>query len=149
VLERASSNVADTLRQVVSELRTGHPDRVFHLEIDTEEELSADHVRLGQVFSNLIGNAVMHGDPDQAIGITLRLDDGNLIFRTTNMGDTIPPDAMKRLFQPFSRGEVRSSLQGLGLGLYISSQIAAAHGGNLGASSADRETVFTFQMPVN
>jgi sigma-B regulation protein RsbU (phosphoserine phosphatase) len=63
-----------------------------------------------------------------------------------NVGEPIPPQTMVRLFQPFYRGEVRSSLQGLGLGLYIASQIAQAHGGALSVTSDASQTVFTFVM---
>ena len=59
------------------------------------------------------------------------------------------PDAMQRLFQPFYRATVRRSLQGLGLGLYIASEIARAHGGTLGADSSPDETRFTFRMPIS
>ncbi len=147
-LDRSRKNVANTLRQVVSELRTSHPELELVPEIHTEAEVSADHSRLGQVFSNLIGNAIMHGDPEEAIRVTLRLEGDDLVFQSINQGDPITPDAMDKLFQPFSRGEMRSSLQGLGLGLYICSQIAAAHEGDLTANSVDRETVFTFRMPL-
>jgi signal transduction histidine kinase len=147
-LEKSRKNVADTLRQVVSELRTSHPECDLVPEIETEAEVFADHSRLGQVFSNLIGNAIMHGDPNHAIRLVLLVEDDELVFQSINQGVQIPEDAMERLFQPFSRGEVRSSLQGLGLGLYISSQIAAAHDGSLTARSKDRETAFTFRMPM-
>lgn len=60
---------------------------------------------------------------------------------------------MGHLFQPFSRGEVKPGKQGLGLGLYISSEIAVAHGGKLTVTSSSEETVFTLIMasdrPVN
>ena len=55
---------------------------------------------------------------------------------------------MERLFQPFYRGEIRASLQGLGLGLFIASEIAKAHGGTLEVDSSAEETRFTFQMPI-
>jgi sigma-B regulation protein RsbU (phosphoserine phosphatase) len=55
---------------------------------------------------------------------------------------------MERLFQPFYRGQVRPSLQGLGLGLYIASEIAKAHGGALSVASSTNETRFTFKMPI-
>jgi len=147
-LDRSSKNIADTLRQVVSEFRASHPDRVILAEIRIQEKVEADHGRLAQIFSNLIGNALMHGDPGQAIGVTLDREEGVLVFQSINKGDPIPRDAMEKLFLPFSRGEMRSSLQGLGLGLYICSQIATAHGGSLKASSADGETTFTFRMPL-
>jgi sigma-B regulation protein RsbU (phosphoserine phosphatase) len=55
---------------------------------------------------------------------------------------------MDRLFQPFTREDVRPSKQGLGLGLYISAEIARAHGGSLTVSSDDAETRFTFVIPA-
>ena len=148
-LSRSCNNIAQTLQQVISELQTSHPESVLSLDIQTDAAVNADHGRLGQMFSNLIGNAIMHGDAGEPIRLTLRMENGSLIFQSANLGDPIPPDAMKRLFHPFSRGELRSSLQGLGLGLYISSKIAAAHDGSLAATSVDRETVFTFRMPIH
>jgi sigma-B regulation protein RsbU (phosphoserine phosphatase) len=56
---------------------------------------------------------------------------------------------MQRLFQPFSRGDVRPSQQGLGLGLYIASEIALAHGGKIEVASSAKETRFTFTMPLD
>ena len=56
---------------------------------------------------------------------------------------------MHKLFEPFFRGDVRDSRQGLGLGLYIASQIAQAHGGRLAVSSNSAETRFTFTMPLH
>jgi sigma-B regulation protein RsbU (phosphoserine phosphatase) len=55
---------------------------------------------------------------------------------------------MERLFEPFFRGEVRASRQGLGLGLHIASQIARAHDGVLSVDSTSEETRFTFEMPL-
>ncbi len=147
-LTRTPANIAVTLNQVISEFETSHPDRTILKDMPAEIDVFGDHARLGQVFSNLIGNALMHGDPAQPISIALRKDSETLVFQTTNMGETIPPVAMGKLFQPFSRGDVRSSLQGLGLGLYICAQVAAAHGASLDVTSEDGETTFTFTMPL-
>jgi sigma-B regulation protein RsbU (phosphoserine phosphatase) len=73
---------------------------------------------------------------------------GFLELSVSNAGDPIPPAAMERLFQPFTRGAVRPSQQGLGLGLFIASQVAKAHGGTLYATSSPDETRFTFRMPL-
>jgi phosphoserine phosphatase RsbU/P len=73
---------------------------------------------------------------------------GQLEIWVANGGKAIPPEAMERLFQPFFRGEVRPNQQGLGLGLHIASEIATAHGGTLTVDSSDKETRFTFRMPV-
>jgi phosphoserine phosphatase RsbU/P len=53
-----------------------------------------------------------------------------------------------KLFQPFFRGEVRTSQQGLGLGLYIASEIARAHDGNLTVATAGGETSFILRVPA-
>jgi signal transduction histidine kinase len=66
----------------------------------------------------------------------------------TNEGKPIPDAVKEKLFQPFSRGEVVPNQQGLGLGLYIASEIAHSHGGTLDVESNEQETVFTFKIPV-
>jgi signal transduction histidine kinase len=53
------------------------------------------------------------------------------------------------LFKPFSRGEEWSHQQGLGLGLYISSEIARAHGGTIEVESSAEQTCFSFTMPLD
>jgi hypothetical protein len=65
-----------------------------------------------------------------------------------NSGDPIPPAAVEKLFQPFYRAKKSDSLQGLGLGLFIASEIARTHGGTLEVDSTSEETRFTFQMPT-
>ena len=55
---------------------------------------------------------------------------------------------MGKLFEPFFRGDIRSSRQGLGLGLHIASQIAQAHGGRIDVTSTPDETRFVFRMPL-
>ncbi len=73
--------------------------------------------------------------------------EGGLELSVTNGGAPIPPAALERLFMPFERGAVTPHQEGLGLGLYIASEIAKAHGGSLDASSVEGETTFTFRMP--
>ncbi|GEC54688.1 signal transduction histidine kinase [Bradyrhizobium japonicum] len=55
---------------------------------------------------------------------------------------------MQRLFEPFFRGEVRNSRNGLGLGLHIASQIAQAHGGRIDVTSTPEESQFVISMPL-
>jgi signal transduction histidine kinase len=148
-LEHSPGKISEILEQVVSELRSSHPDRDIRTDIRTVAEIEGDHVRLGQLFSNLLGNAIKHGHKETPVSVVLTVDGDMLDFRTINAGEPIAPDAMERLFAPFSRGEVEPNLQGLGLGLYISSQIAQAHNGTLTASSDSGETVFTFRMPIS
>ena len=78
----------------------------------------------------------------------MRARGGAFELSVANAGEPIAPDAMERLFQPFYRARQRRQ-QGLGLGLYIASEIARAHGGTLDVSSSAGETRFTFRMPVD
>jgi signal transduction histidine kinase len=64
-----------------------------------------------------------------------------------NSGAPIPASILGNLFQPFSRATARAGQEGLGLGLYIASEIAHAHGGSLSVDSSMEETRFTFRMP--
>jgi sigma-B regulation protein RsbU (phosphoserine phosphatase) len=99
--------------------------------------------------SNLLGNALTHGAPDEPIRIHAAIDGAELELWIANRGQPIAPATMERLFQPFFRGEVRPSQQGLGLGLHIASEIAKAHGGRIEVASTSAEIRFTFQMPLN
>lgn len=136
------------LEHVVTELRTAHPGREIDAVTAVDQPVHADPVRLGQLLSNLLGNALTHGAEDAPVTVRATTSADILEISVANRGDPIPPAAMQRLFQPFERGAVRPSLQGLGLGLYISAEIARAHGGTLDVTSTSDETRFTFRMPI-
>ena len=136
------------VEQVVAELRLGFPDRRIEVELDVTAPVKCDPSRIGQLVSNLLGNALTHGAPDMPVRIHADETDGVLTVWIANGGKELPASAIDRLFQPFFRGEVRDSQQGLGLGLYIASEIAKAHGGMLAATSTPKETRFTFRMPA-
>ncbi len=65
-----------------------------------------------------------------------------------NAGEPIPADTVGHPFKPFSRPAARQGQPGLGLGLYIASEIAGAHRGTLAVSSSREDTRFTFRMPL-
>jgi sigma-B regulation protein RsbU (phosphoserine phosphatase) len=148
-LERGTSEpVGAALYQVIEELRATHPERAVEVEFSLAEIVHCDRARIAQLFSNLLGNAMTHGAP--TIPIRVRATTGVDVFELSvaNGGEPISPAAMERLFEPFFRGSIRPSQQGLGLGLYIASEIARAHGGALEATSNSTETRFTFRMPL-
>ena len=136
------------LRHVVSELRSAHPSRAIRDEFALPGIVTCDATRVGQLLSNLLANALTHGDASGEVLVRAAGDAaGGLALSVTNGGATIPPAVLERLFQPFVRGDARPGQQGLGLGLYIASEIARAHGGTLAATSCDGVTCFTFAMP--
>ena len=136
------------LEHVVSELRVGVPGRAIEASFALPVPIRCDGSRIAQLVSNLLGNALTHGSSAEPVRVHAETDNGDLVVWVANGGTAISPETMDRLFQPFFRGEVRSSQQGLGLGLHISSEIAKAHGGAIAVTSSSEETRFTFRMPL-
>jgi len=138
------------LTQVVAELRATHPDRRIETHFALSEPVYCDRVRIGQLASNLLGNALTHGAVDQPVRLEATTRDGVLSLSVTNGGAPIPEAAMRQLFQPYFRERVPGNPDGvgLGLGLYIVSEIAKAHDGTMAVSSTEQETRFTFEMPL-
>jgi signal transduction histidine kinase len=101
-----------------------------------------------QLFSNLLGNALTHDSAASPVRVRAVTRDGEFELSVTNSGNPIPPAAMERLFRPFYPVGIERSL-GLGLGLYIASEISRAHGGRVSVASSPDETRFTFRMPIN
>jgi signal transduction histidine kinase len=149
VMRKGGEPLAEQLELVVAELSAAHPQRTIATAFDLRVPIDCDRGRIGQLLSNLVGNALMHGRADRPISVHGAVENGEFVVSVANAGDPIPPEAMERLFAPFARGEVRPHQQGLGLGLYIASEIARAHGGRIGVTSTPEETRFTFRMPLN
>jgi signal transduction histidine kinase len=144
----AKEPLQPVLEQIIAELRSGWPDRAIEAEFDIDTPINCDRDRIAQLCSNLVGNAVKHGSADAPVRVQAMVTDGAFKLSVANAGDPIPPFALSRLFQPFTRGTGSCNPQGLGLGLYIASEIARAHGGMLTVSSSPEETRFIFQMPL-
>ena len=142
------ARLGDALAQVVGELRSTRPDRVIESDIVLDKVVTCDSARIAQLFSNLLGNALTHGDAKAPVRVRARTEGGRFELWVANRGAPIPPDAAERLFQPFTRASDRSADKGLGLGLWIASEIARAHSGTLQLSSTLDETRFTFRMPL-
>jgi signal transduction histidine kinase len=142
----AKQPLTPVLEQVVAELQSAWPEVVIEASIEIEEPIDCDRSKMGQLFSNLLGNAVTYGDQEKPVRVSARTVNGMFELAVTNYGAPISDKAMGNLFKPYTRGD-RPSQQGLGLGLYIASQIAQAHGGTLKASSSPEQTRFVFEMP--
>ncbi|MGN6208988.1 GAF domain-containing sensor histidine kinase [Asticcacaulis sp.] len=145
---RQEIRLEPVLEQVISELRTSWPERVISVDYDLRSPVDCDGGRIAQLFSNLLGNALTYGAPDEPVRVIARSAAGRFELQVANGGRQIPADIMTRLFQPFVRGHGQSTQQGLGLGLYIASEIARAHGGELIATSTSEETRFVMQIPA-
>ena len=108
-----------------------------------------DPGRLAQVVSNLLGNAVKHGNRAEAIQIELDGQESASVRLVVSNAGGIPESSRGRLFEPFHGRETGSRPEsGLGLGLYIVQQIVAAHGGSVEACCNEPErTAFVVRLP--
>ncbi len=141
-------DIEGTLRQIVEELSQSHPGTTFETNIDTPEPVTCDAQRIGQLVSNLLGNALTHGADGKPVGLIATTTDDQLKIEVSNQGEPIPEGQLANLFKPYVRGDGRPSQQGLGLGLYIASEIAQAHHGRIDVDSNSDLTRFTFHMPL-
>jgi signal transduction histidine kinase len=149
VERRPNAALETMLRQVVAELQTSSPDHTVEAQIAIMAPVNCDPRRIGQMVSNLLGNAITYGATDKPIRIHAATSNNELELFVSNVGEPIAAATMEKIFEPFTRGAVRHSMQGLGLGLYIAHEIATAHGGKLSVASDLLETRFTFRMPLS
>jgi two-component system CheB/CheR fusion protein len=144
----SSANLAAISRDVVDEIAFA-TERKISVECDGDATGMWDPHRLTQALSNLVANAVKHGEPGKPIEVRVRADAGAASVEVHNAG-SIPADIMATLFQPFAvRGERKHHREGLGLGLFIARSIARAHRGDLDVeSSPERGTTFRLVLPA-
>ena len=135
-----------SFEQVIAELRGAHPHSTIVAEFDMQGGVMADAGRLGQLLSNLLKNALVHGDAAQPVLVSVRQADGQLDVKVSNQGEPIAPELAVQLFKPFFRGNPGSREKGLGLGLFIVAEIAKSHGGEIAVVSDDAATTFSFTM---
>lgn len=134
--------------------------RAFHLSADIlfEKKVSApgefDGARMEQVFSNIISNAVKHGDNRYPIEVGLEVVDYCAVFSVHNQGEPIPNDVLPFIFNPMGRFSQHAAIDhgptgGLGLGLFIASEIVASHSGAIEVvSSREHGTTFIVRVPI-
>ncbi|MDI5979901.1 sensor histidine kinase [Amycolatopsis magusensis] len=107
----------------------------------------ADPRRLFTIMSNLLENALRHGEPPVDIDITSTSD--RVLIRCQDSGPGIPEEAMDVLFDRFARADGRRGpAGGNGLGLAIAQANAQLHGGRIEAANTDRGACFTVELPV-
>jgi signal transduction histidine kinase len=108
---------------------------------------SFDGKRVQQLLGNLIINAITHGRADAPVRVTVDCRESAILIEVSNQGPPIPRTTLEQILEPLKRGAGARDSAGLGLGLYIVSQIAKAHGGDVQARSDDDETVFSVRLP--
>ncbi|VVO75149.1 sensor histidine kinase [Pseudomonas fluorescens] len=154
-VKKSLIDLSPVCERVIEEIRAFHPQA--NVRFDAKEAVMGafDGARMEQVFSNIISNAVTHGDNNFPVTVELNVREDCAVFKVHNGGEPIPEDVLPFIFNPMGRFSQRSVVDhgpvaGLGLGLFIASEIVASHAGSIEVSSdLDGGTVFRVKLPVN
>jgi signal transduction histidine kinase len=148
----SSMDLGEACRAAIEEISAFHPSGAITFEATGALTGKWDPTRIGQMLSNLLGNAVQHGAPDRPVAVKAIGSENEAVVTVHNEGPPIPDELQKRIFEPLARGSqgdgaVKSD-KNLGLGLYIACQIAKAHRGSLKLATSNREgTIFAARLP--
>ena len=147
-LRRQDTDFSQIVQRVIQEAQVSSPEGRFETRVEGDLAGYWDADRLAQVTSNLLGNALEHGDKKDPIEITLNgVRSDRVTLSVTNTG-VIPPEVLPHLFDPFRGGQRHlGRSDGLGLGLYIVQQIVVAHRGRVEVKTDERRTTFLVEVP--
>lgn len=139
------ARVGEICARAVSEIRDAHAGSNVELVVEGDDRARLDPERIAQVVSNLVTNALQHGDPGGPVRVRVSGEGGEVALEVENAGPPIAPDLAEHLFEPFRRG--RSDGDGLGLGLFVVHEVARGHGGTVSFRSAEGRTAFLVRLP--
>jgi signal transduction histidine kinase len=138
----------------LEDIRAGNPAQQFVQRVSGDLNLQADAARMQQALSNLLSNAVQHGNRTSPVTLTADGEVDAVVLKVCNSGDPIPSDALQAIFEPLVRAPNATSAAhersktSLGLGLFIVREIVLAHGGTITVESSIADgTVFTIRLP--
>ena len=145
-LSRAPLDLVEVLGQVVPEVERAQGGRHVDVRVEGDGSGEWDRDRLAQVLSNLVSNACQHSPEDSTVMVRVNgAGAREVVIEVHNEGAPIPAELIPSLFDAFSR---TTESRGLGLGLYITHEIVAAHGGRVTVSSSESDgTRFIVSLP--
>ena len=148
-LNREPMDLEQLCREAILEAKAAHDHADLNFECTGELTGEWDKDRLAQVLSNLLGNAIQHGDGKVA-SLVARGQSGEVVVAVHNAGMPIPHEELGSIFEPLFRGPPEGAIgrNNIGLGLFIARAIVMGHGGQIDvASSVDLGTTFTVRLP--
>ncbi|HVL26327.1 MAG TPA: PAS domain S-box protein [Thermomicrobiales bacterium] len=149
-LQRSYSDANDLVREAAE--RTRAQTEQHHVHVDPSPRPVTgwwDPDRIGQVLDNLLGNAIKYSPNGGTIVVSVSAGDGMARLSVADEGAGIPEDIQGRLFERFYRADEAGLASGLGLGLYITQLLVAAHGGRIELRSAPGAgSTFTVVLPL-
>jgi signal transduction histidine kinase len=148
---RQWADVRSICDEVVRALQVTYPARTLDLERGDDFGASVDPMRIRQLLTNLLNNAITYGAPDRPVRVAVQRVTGGFVIAVTNEGKPIPERIIPMLFEPFQRGPGTDGARQrghMGLGLFIVQQIVRAHGGKISVESTPGRTCFTVFVPI-
>jgi signal transduction histidine kinase len=143
-------DIGRVARQVVDEIQVLHPNRTVSLDTNGDLRGEWDETRMGQLFSNLVGNAVQYGKDGSPINVMVQGSVHEISISVRNECEPIPTTQLTTIFNSFTRGDRQSDADtgsNLGLGLFITKEIVTAHGGSIDIASNAEGTTFIVRIP--
>jgi len=149
-LNRRMVSLGVLLEQLAGELQPAMQKQHLHCSVKVSGDLKicCDPEKLSRVFDNLLRNAILYSREDTEIQVDAQASRGCIRVSIANYGDSIPPDRLEHVFDPFYRIDPGRRTEGSGLGLAIARQIIEKHGGTIEAESGSQMTCFTVQLPL-
>lgn len=151
-IKKEPVNIATFISDALKEIRPSILDKNIEVEYEAKPNLPAvfaDTDLLKELVLNILGNAVKYNRPEGKIKINIFLEKDLIKIEVFNTGPMISKEDIKKLFTPYFRGEARKTIEGTGLGLYITRKIAERMGGEVGIKSSDTSgTTFFVSLPV-
>jgi two-component system, OmpR family, phosphate regulon sensor histidine kinase PhoR len=150
-LQYSSFYLADVLNERVRLARISAEQHAIHLDIQTQDSrIVADQLRVGQVFGNVLDNAIKFSPPSKQVIVKLQEKDDEYLINVIDQGIGVSPESVDHIFERFYRIRNLANRQytGIGMGLYVAKTIVEAHGGSIGFSSnQDGGSTFYFTLP--
>lgn len=150
--ENEEVDINELITERVEEVHRTAPRRKVVLQLDTPVVVTGDRERLAQVVVNLMSNAFKYSPEDKEIVVSTNCRGNEVVVKVRDEGIGIPVASIDKVFDRFYRveGPSRSTYPGMGLGLYISSEIIKNHGGVISVSSKEgKGSEFSFSLPVS
>jgi signal transduction histidine kinase len=145
-------DLVEIVRESVEVLQSISPTHTLSFDAPSHAWVLGDAERLGQVVINLISNAIKYSPRANTVEISLKAEEATVTLSVRDHGMGIPKAQQQHMFERFYRvsSEQAKKVPGLGLGLYISSEIVKRHGGAIRVESEEGQgAVFLVTLPLH
>jgi signal transduction histidine kinase len=153
-IERSACDLRQVCEEAIDAVKAIAPDQEIVQHLSGDLQLWADCARLQRLLSNLLNNAVQHGDQGAPVALGARGEEDGVVMTVANAGKPIPAEALRDIFEPLVQVPASTSdpdrrpKSNAGLGLFIAREIVLGHDGTIDVqSSAEAGTVFTIRLP--